>query len=168
MKKEKERGAKSAVRPTNAEFERRIAFVEQLIISGKAQSMDQIIGLLEDGLHVEVNEGAARHYLQAAEKRVGEATAEVQKARREWLFRMEMRNLERMAAKLRDANVIPTYSEYITALEKAFLRYDKRVGTEYEADEAPVVDPESLDAKRDPELDKLVVEMLEANASTRH
>lgn len=152
---------KDGVRTTAAEKERRLAFVEQLIIAGKAQSVEQVRGLMEEGLKVSIGDTAARNYIAEAENRIGQASEKTKAARREYLWRLEMESLRRMFDRLRNQNVEPTWENFGAALERAFNRYCPKPHVDFEADAAPVVAADSPEAKSDPELEKLLSEMLE-------
>lgn len=144
-----------------------MAFVEELIILGKAQSVEQVRGLLEQGLKVDVGEHCARNYIAEAESRIGKTTDVIRAARREALWRMEMESLRVMFQRLKNQNVEPTWREFGEACERAFNRYCPKPSVEYEADEKPVAEADSPDAKGDPELEKLVAEMLETASQSQ-
>lgn len=163
----RDKPVKDGVRTTAAEKERRLAFVEELIILGKAQSVEQVRGLLEQGLKVDVGEHCTRNYIAEAESRIGKTTDVIRTARREALWRMEMEALRVMFQRLKSKTVEPTWREFGEACERAFNRYCPRPSVEFEADEKPVAEADAPESKPDPELEKLVAEMLDVASQSQ-
>ena len=153
---------KTGKRPPIVELERRISFVEQLVILGKAQSPLQVQALISQVLHVDVSEHTARNYTNAARERLKEEDAEVRKIRREALARRELQIITDMSESLKSNRVIPTWGDFLAFMKMVKDGYSDHKRVDFEADEKPVVEADAPETKTSPELEKLMVELLDA------
>ncbi len=160
---EEENAKKVGIRPPVVELERRVSFVEQLIILGKAQNPLQVQALISQVLHVEISEHTARNYMNAARDRLREEDADVRKIRREALARRELQIIADMSESLKSNRVIPTWGDFLAFMKMTKDGYSEKRVVDFEADEKPVVAADAPETKTDPDLEKLMVELLAAS-----
>ena len=153
------------IRPPEVELERRISFVEQLIVLGKAQTSKQVQALVVQVLHVDISEHTARNYMTVARDRLREESADIRKIRREALARRELQTITDMAESLKSNRVVPTWNDFLAFMKLVKSGYEEKRPDDYEADQKPVVAADAPEERTSPELESLMVELLEASRS---